>query len=47
MKKKKKKKHFWKEVQFLKAWIFREKIYFIISDTANQHSIHRWNTQTS
>jgi len=38
------KKHFWKEVQCLKVWLFREKICFIISDYANKHSVQSWNT---
>lgn len=38
------KKHFWKEVQFLKVWLFREKIHFLISDNANQCSVQSWNT---
>jgi hypothetical protein len=38
------KKHFWKGVQFLKVWLFREKIHFIISDNANQHSVQSWDT---
>ena len=38
-------KHFWKQILFLQVSLFREEIYFLISETADQHTVHSWNTE--